>query len=219
MASSISRPTHRLSAISVIMLIVKPNMSMNRKVPMMAIGSVRPVITVERQEFRNRNTISTVRIAPSISVWRTLATETRIWREPSAIGSSRRPGGSCLLHLGDGRLQAVDHGDGVFVLRLLHRQQQRALAVVQRQAVDLLRAVDDAGQLVQPHRRAVAPRDDDLAEVLAAARCAPRSAPPVPAPASGSRPPAGPGSRCAPRPRPGRASGRRPPGRAGSGTG
>jgi len=95
MASSISRPTHKDSAISVIMLIVKPNRFMNRKVPMMAIGNVSPVITVERQEFRNRNTISTVRSAPSISVWRTLATETRIWREPSMIGSSRSPGGNC----------------------------------------------------------------------------------------------------------------------------
>ena len=58
MASSISRPTHSDSAISVIMLMVKPNRYMNRKVPISAIGSVRPVITVERQEFRNRNTIS-----------------------------------------------------------------------------------------------------------------------------------------------------------------
>ena len=80
MASSISRPTHRLSAISVIMLMVKPNMFMNRKVPINAIGSVSPVITVERQEFRNRNTMSTVSTAPSIRVWRTFVTATRMGR-------------------------------------------------------------------------------------------------------------------------------------------
>ena len=68
-ASSISRPTHSGSAISVIMLMVKPNRFMNKKVPMMEIGSVSPVITVERQEFRNMKTISIVSSAPSISVW------------------------------------------------------------------------------------------------------------------------------------------------------
>ena len=94
-ASSISRPTHSDSAISVTMLIVKPNRFMNRKVPISAIGSVRPVMTVERQELRNRNTISTVSSAPSISVRRTFSTDTRIGREPSMIGSSRTPGGSC----------------------------------------------------------------------------------------------------------------------------
>jgi hypothetical protein len=134
MASSISRPTHRLSAISVIMLMVKPNRFMNRKVPISAIGSVSPVMTVERHEFRNRNTISTVSSAPSISVRRTLSTATRMGREPSVMGSSRTPGGSWACSSASG-LQAVDHLDGVFVLRLLHRQQQGALAVVQRQAV------------------------------------------------------------------------------------
>ena len=85
MASSISRPTHRLSAISVMMLMVKPKTYMKRKVPISAIGSVRPVMTVERQEFRNRKTISTVSAAPSISVRCTLATETRMARELSRI--------------------------------------------------------------------------------------------------------------------------------------
>ncbi|MCY1375459.1 hypothetical protein D9M69_628750 [compost metagenome] len=93
MASSISRPTESVSAISVIMLMVNPKRFMKKKVPISAMGSVRPVMTVERQEFRNKNTISTVSSAPSISVRRTLSTDTRIGREPSAICSSRRPGG------------------------------------------------------------------------------------------------------------------------------
>ena len=93
-ASSISKPTHRLSAISVIMLMVKPKMSMKKNVPISAIGSVSPVMTVERHEFRNRNTISTVSTAPSISVRRTLSTATRMGRDASRIGSSRTPGGS-----------------------------------------------------------------------------------------------------------------------------
>ena len=52
MASSINKPTHRLRAISVMVLIVKPKMYMNKNVPIKAIGSVRPVMTVLRQEFR-----------------------------------------------------------------------------------------------------------------------------------------------------------------------
>ena len=97
MASSINRPTHRLIAISVMLLIVKPKMYMNRKVPISAIGSVSPVMTVERQEFRNRKTISTVSSAPSISVRCTLATPTRIGREPSRLTSVAMPAGVTAL--------------------------------------------------------------------------------------------------------------------------
>jgi hypothetical protein len=75
-------------------LIVKPNRYMNRNVPISAIGSVSPVMTVERQELRNRKTISTVSAAPSISVRCTLATDTRMARELSRLISVRTPGGS-----------------------------------------------------------------------------------------------------------------------------
>ncbi|MCC2675303.1 MAG: hypothetical protein K0R58_2250 [Ramlibacter sp.] len=94
-ASSISRPTQSDSAISVTMLMEKPKAYMNRKVPISAMGSVSPVMTVERQELRKRKTISTVRMAPSISVRRTFSTETRIGREASVTDSSFRPAGSC----------------------------------------------------------------------------------------------------------------------------
>jgi len=95
MASSISKPTHRLSAIMVIMLMVKPSRFMKKNVPIRAMGSVKPVMTVERQEFRNKNTISTVSSAPSNRVCRTLDTDTRICREPSVICVSLTPGGNC----------------------------------------------------------------------------------------------------------------------------
>ena len=133
---------------------------MNKKVPISAIGSVRPVITVERHEFRNRNTIRMVSSAPSIRVRRTLSTATRIGREASAMGSSRTPGGSCGADVGAGLRQPVDHRDGVLVLRLLHRQQQGALAVVEREAVDFLRAIAHARRPGRrgPARRPCAPR-------------------------------------------------------------
>ena len=92
-ASSISSPTHRLSAIIVMLLMVKPKAYMKPKVPISEIGSVRPVITVLRHELRNRNTISMVSAAPSNSVRLTLATDTRIERELSRLTSTTMPGG------------------------------------------------------------------------------------------------------------------------------
>ena len=60
------------------MLIVKPNISMKRKVPIKATGKVSPVMTVERQEFKNKKTIRIVSNAPSIKVRLTFSTPTRI---------------------------------------------------------------------------------------------------------------------------------------------
>ena len=54
MASSISSPIASDSAISVIVLIVKPNIHITKNAEMMDTGSVRPVMTVERHEFRKR---------------------------------------------------------------------------------------------------------------------------------------------------------------------
>jgi len=78
MASSISKPTHKDKAMSVIMLMVKPNMLMNQNVPINEMGSVKPVMTVERHEFKNKNTMRMVSSAPSMRVRRTLSTATRI---------------------------------------------------------------------------------------------------------------------------------------------
>ena len=50
-------------------------------------GSARPVITVERQEFRKRNTTSTVRSAPSISASSTFRTAAST-RTPASFTSS-----------------------------------------------------------------------------------------------------------------------------------
>ena len=95
-ASSISKPMHSDKAMRVIMLMVKPNKLMNKKVPITAMGKASPVMMVERQEFKNKNTINTVSKAPSMRVFCTLLTATRIGREPSNIGSRRTPGGNCL---------------------------------------------------------------------------------------------------------------------------
>jgi hypothetical protein len=190
MASSISRPTHRLSAISVIMLMVKPNRFMNKKVPISAMGSVSPVMTVERHEFRNKNTISTVSMAPSISVWRTLATATRMGREPSPPRLSLHAGRQLGLQLGQCRFRPSTTSMVFSSCDFLHRQQQRALAVVKRQASTSCAPSSTPGHLTQAHGwRPVLARDDDLAESHRAAPCARQSAPPLLLATSGWRPP------------------------------
>ena len=73
-ASSIRIPIESDNAISVRKLIVKPNAYSAINVASTEIGIVRPVITVERHECRNRNTINTVNPAPSRIVCFTLST-------------------------------------------------------------------------------------------------------------------------------------------------
>ena len=82
MASSISRPIDSDSASRVMTLRVKPASLRANRVPIRAIGSVSPVITVLRHEPRNSHTISTVSSAPSNRVARTLA---RLRRTCSAV--------------------------------------------------------------------------------------------------------------------------------------
>ena len=96
-ASSIRMPITSDSAISVMVLSVKPNMLKTRNAETTDTGSVRPVITVERHELRNRNTISTVRIAPSTSVFCTSSTEWRIHTELSCTTAIFAPRGSFWL--------------------------------------------------------------------------------------------------------------------------
>ena len=86
-------------------LMVKPKMYMNKKVPISAMGKVRPVITVLRQEFKNRKTMSTVSAAPSIRVRCTLATLMRMLRELSRLISVRMCGGVRALDSSSARLR------------------------------------------------------------------------------------------------------------------
>jgi hypothetical protein len=63
-ASSIRRPMHSDSAISVRKLSVNPNAYSAMNVAITAIGSVSPVMIVLRQLCRNRKTMNTVRSPP-----------------------------------------------------------------------------------------------------------------------------------------------------------
>ena len=82
-ASSISMPMASDRPIRVITLSVKPKSFIALKAAITEIGSVSPVITVERQEFRNTNTMSTVSTPPMSIVRFTSWIESRMKCESS----------------------------------------------------------------------------------------------------------------------------------------
>jgi hypothetical protein len=96
MASSIRMPIARLRPSSDIVLSVNPKAQTAMNEARTDTGSARPVITVERQLLRNRNTTRTVSSAPSISASSTLRTAavTRVpeLRTTSSVVSAGRFG-------------------------------------------------------------------------------------------------------------------------------
>src|SRR5512139_2682882 len=87
MASSMSRPMASDNAIRVMTFKVMPSQFMAINDEMTDIGNVRPVMTVDRQEFKNRKTMKIVNIAPMMMVSWTSATESRIITELSRTNS------------------------------------------------------------------------------------------------------------------------------------
>ena len=67
--SSTRMPVDRVMARKLTRLSEKPSASMAQKAGKIDSGSDTATITVARQSRRNRNTITTARIAPSNSVW------------------------------------------------------------------------------------------------------------------------------------------------------
>ncbi len=72
---------------------MKPKAAITMKAPNTEIGSARPVMTVLRQECRNRKTMAMVRRPPSTMVCWTLSTEFWMPRELSRTISSFTSGG------------------------------------------------------------------------------------------------------------------------------
>ena len=99
MASSMSMPMARLRPMRVITFRVKPKSRMTVKAAMTEMGRVRPVMTVERQEFRNTNTMRTVRRPPRIMVRFTSWIESRMKFESSRTTWRETPGGSSFASL------------------------------------------------------------------------------------------------------------------------
>ncbi len=98
-ASSIRMPIASESPSSDIVFSVKPNAQTAMNDASTETGSASPVITVERHEFRNRNTTSTVSSAPSSSASCTLSTEWLTRSPESRTTSSFAPCGSVACSL------------------------------------------------------------------------------------------------------------------------
>jgi len=97
MASSISKPMHRLSAIMVMKLSVKPRAFTAMKDAITEMGKVNPVMTVLRHECKNKNTITTVSAAPSISVRFTPSSEALTESLVALVSFNSTPAGKLLL--------------------------------------------------------------------------------------------------------------------------
>ena len=95
MASSINKPILSDKASKVIILMVKPNIQMKVSVPSNAIGRVKPVIAVERNEPKNKSTIRTAKIPPSTIVRATSLILARIPFDVSTTTFKVVPLGSC----------------------------------------------------------------------------------------------------------------------------
>ncbi len=93
MASSIRMPIASESPSSDIVFSVKPNAQTAMNDASTLTGSASPVITVERQELRKRNTTSTVSSAPSMSASCTFRTAAFTRSPASCTISSRAPAG------------------------------------------------------------------------------------------------------------------------------
>ena len=120
-------------------------MTMNEEIT--EIGSVSPVITVERQEFRKQNTMSTVSRPPSTSVFSTSATDSRMKIDVSRTIWISVPGGSSACSCVDGRAHRVHDADGVGLGLLGDVDGHGRLAVDERERPLLLDGVLDGGDV------------------------------------------------------------------------
>ena len=149
-----------------IVLRVKPKAQTAMNDASTLTGSARPVITVERQELRNRKTTSTVSAAPSIRVCSTLLTALPTRLPASWTISSLAPGGRVWLEAVEFDLEVGHHLGGAVPLRLLDLDADRRLAVEHRGGAGLLGAVDDVGHLAQADHPVAPGGDHDLGEIL-----------------------------------------------------
>ena len=127
MASSINKPIHNDSAINVMKLSVKPNACNAMNVAMTEIGSVSPVMIVERHECRNRNTIRIVRTAPSRIVAFTRSSEPLIQSAFDHNVSIFTSSGHARTQLFDRLIDALADFDDVRLLNLEDVDRDRAL--------------------------------------------------------------------------------------------
>ena len=165
MASSMTMPTARASASSVMILSVKPIAHIRAKVPMMDTGMASAAMTVLRQLPRKMSTITAAKTAPSTRCSLTASTLVRMDADSSRTTLSSEPDGERLLNLDEPRLDRVDDGDGVLARLLADRQHDALLAVLGGRGLGLLHAVLDPRHVADARRVVLALLDDDAADL------------------------------------------------------
>ena len=149
------------SAISVIMLMVKPTTYMKKKVAITEVGSASAEISVERQSRMKMKMISTA-MRPPKKMWpRTSRTFSRM---PSASLWTGRicSCGKLGREPGQRRFDLGGDVDGVGAGLLADRERHRVGAVQARGRRALLVAVDHGADVLDAHRRAAVGAEDDV---------------------------------------------------------
>ena len=164
MASSTTKPSASVSASRLTLSSEKPNMAMPANVPMMDSGSARAGMKVARQVRRNARMTRMTSTAVSISVSCTSCTESRIDYRAVAQHAERDGRRQQPLELRDRLVDGVGDRHRIGIGLALHGKDDRARAVELGARLVVLDEVLDAGDVLQPHRRAVAPGHDQRLE-------------------------------------------------------
>src|SRR5437879_2970569 len=144
-ASSTTKPVEIVSAISVRLLRLYPSRYITPNVPTSDNGTATLGMIVEGILRRNRKITITTRAIQIISSHSTSRTEVR-----------------------QERFDAIDDADDVRTRLALNVHDDRGGLIHPRGLTDILRAIDNVGDIIQLHRRAVAIGDDERTIVGAA---------------------------------------------------
>ena len=163
MASSTTKPTAMVSAISEGCRCCSRADTSRRRCRPAPAARRRWESTVAQKLRRKRKITITTRAMVRTSVNSTSATDASIACERSDTSSTLMAGGHRGRQLRHRRLDRVDDLDDVGAGLAEDQQQLGALAVVPGAGARPLGAVDHLADVAQPHRRAVAVGDDDVA--------------------------------------------------------
>ena len=161
MASSMRRPMHSDNAISVMKFSEKPNAFSAMNVAITEIGSVRPVMMVERHECRNRKTMRIVSRAPSTIVSLTRSSEPSMNFASDHMVRILMSDGEPAFEILDRLINARADFDDVRLLNLEDLERHGAKPVHAGDRPFLGFAVDDVRDLMQIDGRTALIRDDD----------------------------------------------------------
>ena len=165
MASSTTKPVEMVSAISDRLSRLKPSKYITARVPTSDSGTDRLGMIVAGRLRRNRKITSTTSATARPSSNSTSATEARMVVVRSVSTATSTAAGSVDVSCGSKRFDGVDHLDDVGARLALHVQDHRRRGVGPGAELGVFGAGDDGGDVLQPHRSAVAIGDHQV-EIL-----------------------------------------------------